>query len=124
LPHAPILLAPLIMLATAACKPPPEPSQAVAIADPERGRVAIERAGCGACHTIAGVWPQGRTAMAIDRIADQALIAGRLPNRPDLLAAFLRNAPATVPGSTMPPMPLGEEEARDAVAYLYSLEGR
>jgi cytochrome c1 len=123
LPHAPFTAVLLLML-TVACKPPPEATQAVAGADAARGRAAIERVGCGACHTIPGVWPRGRTAIAIDHIADQVLIGGRLPNRPDLLAAFLRNAPATLPGSTMPPMPLGEGEARDAVAYLYSLEGR
>jgi cytochrome c1 len=124
LSHAPIPAALLLMLTVVACKAPPKATQAVAGADPSRGRTAIERAGCGACHTIPGIWPQGKTAMAIDSTADQGLIAGRLPNRPDLLAAFLRNAPATLPGSTMPPMPLGEREARDAVAYLYSLEDR
>ncbi len=87
-----------------------------------RGLEAIERAGCGACHAIPGVrWPEGRTGPSLRGFADRGLIAGRVPNRPDLLAAFVRNAPAVVPETTMPPMPLTEQESRDVAAYLYSL---
>ena len=90
-------------------------------ADASRGRASIERAGCGACHTIPGIrWPKGGTGPALDGFAKQGLIAGRLPNRPDLLARFIRNAPATLPGSTMPAMPVSEGEARDIAAYLYA----
>ncbi len=54
------ILLPLV-LAAGACKPPPDPDIAVPLADPERGRRVIERVGCGACHTIAGIrWPQGK----------------------------------------------------------------
>lgn len=85
-----------------------------------RGKEAIERAGCAACHRIPGVrWPSGAVGSSLEGFSDQALIAGRLPNRPDVLAAFVRNAPAVLPGTTMPAMPLSEEEARDVAAYLY-----
>ena len=57
-------------------------------------------------------------------IADQALIAGQLPNRPDVLAAFVRNSPALLPESTMPAMPISEDESRDVAAYLYALSDR
>ena len=36
--------------------------------------------------------------------------------------AFVRDAPALVPGTAMPAMPISEEESRDVAAYLYSLE--
>lgn len=89
-------------------------------ASAERGKEAIERAGCAACHRIPGVrWPKGAVGPSLEGFADQGLIAGRVPNRPDLLAAFIRNAPAVLPGTTMPAMPLSEEEARDVAAYLY-----
>ena len=52
------------------------------------------------------------------------MIAGRLPNRPDVLAHFVRRAPELVPGTTMPAMPLSEKEARDVAAYLYTLRSR
>lgn len=89
-----------------------------------RGLAAMERVGCGACHVIPGLrWPQGASGPSLEGFAAQGLIAGRLPNRPDMLAAFVRDAPATVPGTTMPAMPLSAQEARDVAAYLYDASG-
>lgn len=94
-------------------------------ADPARGRQAIERVGCAACHRIPGIdWPKGASGPSLQGFAEQGLIAGRLPNRPDVLTAFVRNAPATLPGTTMPAMPLTQEEARDVAAYLYATGSR
>jgi hypothetical protein len=42
----------------------------------------------------------------------------------DLLAAYVRDAPATLPGTTMPAMPLTASEARDIAAYLYAATGQ
>lgn len=90
------------------------------VASANRGKQAIERVGCGSCHTIEGIsWPKGRAAPELGSFADRALIAGRVPNRPEMLAAFVRDAPAVVPGTTMPPMPLSQQESRDVAAYLY-----
>lgn len=89
-------------------------------ADAGRGKMAIERVGCGACHAIPGIaWPQGAVGPSLEGFARQTLIAGHLPNRPDRLAAFVRDAPAALPGTSMPAMPLTEAEARDVAAYLY-----
>lgn len=109
---------------TVGCKPPPAGNQFMPLASAERGRQAIKRAGCGSCHTIAGIdWPQGRAAPELGGFARRALIAGQLPNSPDRLAAFVRNAPAVAPGTTMPAMPLSQQDARDVAAYLYEIEG-
>ncbi len=117
-------LVPLLLL-SAACKPIPDQSQHMPQASAARGKAAIERAGCGACHDIPGIrWPQGQTGPSLQGFGTQGLIAGRLPNRPDLLAAFVRNAPQTLPGTTMPAMPMTPAEARDVAAYLYSTEER
>jgi mono/diheme cytochrome c family protein len=117
-------IAVLGLLLAGACKPPPAGPPASVLADADRGKRAIERAGCGACHTIPGIdWPQGRTAPALGGLEGRALIAGRLPNRPDVVAAFVRDAPALVPDSAMPAMPLSEREARDVAAYLYAIGG-
>lgn len=90
------------------------------LADAARGKNAIERVGCGACHTIQGIdWPQGKVGPSLDGLAHRGLIAGKLPNRPDVLAAYIRNAPAMVSGSGMPAMPVNESESRDIAAYLY-----
>lgn len=94
-------------------------------ASAKRGQEVIERAGCGACHVIPGVrWPRGRSGPSLEGFAGQGLIAGRLPNRPDVLAAYVRNAPATLPDTTMPAMPMSESEARDVAAFLYTTDGR
>ncbi len=90
------------------------------LADAANGKAVIERAGCGSCHVIPGVrWPQGKVGPNLDGLAERGLIAGKLPNEPDVLAAYIRNAPALVPGSGMPAMPVSEAEARHIVAYLY-----
>ena len=115
----------LLILLIAACKPPPDERHHMPEASVARGKEMIGKAGCGACHTIPGIpWPQGSLGPSLQGFAGQTLIAGRLPNRPDLLAAFIRNAPALVPGTTMPAMPLSEGESRDVAAYLYTLQPR
>lgn len=92
-------------------------------ASAERGRATIARAGCAACHSVPGIrWPQGKVGPALDGFAARNLISGRLPNRPDVLAAYVADAPAVLPGTTMPAMPINEREARDVAAYLYTLE--
>lgn len=89
-------------------------------ADLANGKRVIERVGCGACHVIPGVnWPQGKVGPALTGLGERGLIGGALPNRPDVLAAYIRNAPALVPGSGMPAMPVTERQSRDIAAYLY-----
>jgi mono/diheme cytochrome c family protein len=114
-----------LVLAVGACKPPPEPQQHMPEANPARGLAVIERVGCGSCHTIPGLgWPEGAVGPTLRNFADRNLIAGHLPNRPDILAAYVRNAPAVLPGTTMPAMPISQGEARDVAAYLYTLGER
>jgi cytochrome c1 len=110
------------LAAVAACKQPPEARQVPDAEAMQRGLVAIERVGCGSCHEIPGIdWPQGRTGPSLVGFDDAGPIAGALPNTPDNLAKFVRNAPAAKPGSTMPAMPLSEEESRAVAAYLYGM---
>lgn len=114
-----LALAPLLLV-VAACKPPPEQSYIMPMANAAQGKAAIKRVGCGSCHTIEGInWPQGKVGPKLDGLANRALIAGKLPNRPDVLASYIRDAPALLPGSSMPAMPVSETEARDIAAYLY-----
>lgn len=113
-----ILVLPLI-----ACKLPPDDRHAMPQADAARGREVIAQAGCTSCHTVPGInWPKGQFGPGLQGFAASNLIAGTLPNRPDVLAAYVRNAPEVLPGTTMPAMPISEGEARDVAAYLYTLE--
>lgn len=94
-------------------------------ADAGRGKALIGRVGCGSCHSIPGIdWPEAKVGPSLEGFAGRALIAGRYPNRPEILADYVRNAPAYTPQAGMPPMPLTEQEARDVAAYLYTLEPR
>jgi len=118
-------LFPLAAIALVACKPPPDQRHFMPMADAARGKEAIERVACGSCHTIPGVrWPQGKAGPNLAGLSERALIAGRLPNRPDVLAAYIRNAPALVPGTGMPAMPVSETEAKNIAAYLYEQGAR
>ncbi len=111
-----------IILALGACDAArPEPN-AMPGASPARGRAIVEKVGCGACHTIPGIRAaNGRVGPPLEGFADRALIAGDLPNRPDALASWVRNAPGHDRRTAMPPMPLTEQEARDVAAFLYTL---
>ena len=123
---APVLCAALIAATAllAGCKQPPDPRYDPKPSQAARGLAAIARAGCGACHEIPGLdWPRGRLGPSLAGFDDIGLIAGAVPNTAQNLAAFIRNAPAVKPGSTMPPMPVSEDEARAIAAYLYGLNG-
>lgn len=106
-----------------ACKPPPASRYIPDAADASRGLAAIERVGCAACHEIPGVgWPKGNAGPSLAGFDDYGPIAGQLPNTPENLAEFVRNAPLVKPGSPMPAMPLSQEQARDVAAYLHGLD--
>jgi sulfur-oxidizing protein SoxX len=105
-----------------ACADKSEPPRAVMGADASRGLEVMDRVGCGACHVTPGIdWPKGLAGPSLQGFADSPMIAGQFPNRPDLLIAFIRDAPSMAPASAMPAMPLTDAEARDVAAYLYTL---
>lgn len=93
--------------------------------DPARGHdiIASGTYGCTACHTIPGIrGPKGVVGPPLAGMARRGFIAGQLPNRPDVLVAWLQNPPALVPGTGMPNVGLGADQARDVAAYIYTLE--
>jgi cytochrome c1 len=100
----------------------PPPHLRVPGGDPARGRQAMEAIGCGACHRIPGV-RNARTMVGppLDAYAQRGYVAGRLPNRPANLVAWLKDPPAVSPGTAMPNLGLTEAQARDMAAYLYTL---
>jgi len=113
----------LVVLIAAACREEaPPPHLRVVGGEPERGRAVILAHGCGACHVIPGV--RGAVSWVgppLMEWARRGYVAGRLPNAPESLVAWLRDPQAVVPGTAMPNLGLTEAEARDAVAYLYTL---
>ncbi|MDC7785049.1 c-type cytochrome [Rhodoplanes sp. TEM] len=87
-----------------------------------RGRLVVERVGCGVCHVIPRVaGPRGTVGPSLAGFGSRTFVAGTLPNRPDVLADFVRDAPSLVPRTAMPPMPLDRDAARDVASFLHTL---
>lgn len=114
-----------LALLLAACDGPPDRTPTLGDADPRRGRELVSDKGCVACHTFPDVpWPRGGLGPSLEHFGRQGLIAGRLPNQPGVLMQFVRDAPAHLPGTAMPAIPMTEQEARDVTAYLLQLRPR
>jgi cytochrome c2 len=93
--------------------------------DPVRGRAIVTKGayGCTTCHAVPEVKaPRGVVGPPLDGMARRSFIAGRLPNKPGVLVAFLQDPPALVPETGMPNVGLRLEDARHVAAYLYTLE--
>jgi cytochrome c len=90
--------------------------------DPERGRAAIRRFGCQACHSVPGVrGPRGQVGPPLDGIGGRSFLAGQLPNTPTNMIRWIRAPQAVERGTAMPNLGVTEPEARDIAAYLYTL---
>lgn len=90
--------------------------------DPQAGRLAFRRYGCGACHEVKGQLAQdGQTGPALDKVGARAFLAGRLANQPDQMIRWIRFPQSVEPGGGMPDMGVTEGDARDIAAYLYTL---
>ncbi|HET7844328.1 MAG TPA: c-type cytochrome [Xanthomonadales bacterium] len=98
-----------------------ERAEAVAGGNVDRGRAAIERFGCGACHAIPGLaGPHGLVGPPLAGVGERAYVAGRLRNTPSNLARWIAHPQAVEPGNAMPDLGVSEAQARDIVAYLYA----
>jgi len=118
-----VVLLGLSGLALSACVDKADLPRPIVQADAAEGLAIIRQVGCAACHTIPGVaWPQGRSGGNLSGFGARPMIAGRLPNQPDVLIGWLIDAPSMDPGTAMPPMPLTQDQARDVAAYLYTLD--
>lgn len=90
--------------------------------DPERGRVALNRRPCKACHEIPGVaGATGKVGPPLTGFAGRAYIGGRLSNTPRNLIGWIIDPHATDPQTAMPPTGVARQEAADIAAYLYTL---
>lgn len=89
-----------------------------------RGRAVFLDSGCAACHTIRGTAAAGRLGPDLTHMAGRRMLAAAtLPNAPDELLAWLRDAQHAKPGNLMPGMPhLAEADLRALVHYLAELQ--
>jgi cytochrome c len=96
---------------------------AQAPASVERGRALLAQYQCGSCHTIPGVQSaRGQVAAPLAQWRFRSYIAGRLPNRPEVLVQWIAQPQSLVPGTAMPSMGVSPPDAQAMAAYLFSLE--
>jgi mono/diheme cytochrome c family protein len=89
----------------------------------ERGRALLAQYQCGSCHTIPGVAAaRGDKAAPLTQWRKRSYIAGRLPNRPQVLVQWIAAPQSLVPGTAMPSMGVSPDDAQAMAAYLFSLE--
>lgn len=98
-----------------------EHAAAITGGDPRRGEAMFIQYGCGSCHALKNV----RTAMGsvgppLDGIAIRAIIGGHLANRPENMERWIRDPQHVSPGTAMPNLGVGEADARDITAFLYT----
>jgi len=119
-------LIPLSLLAASACSGG-DPELAMVVnassgGDPQRGRAVIAQFGCGSCHLIPGVaGAQSLVGPPLISYSRRSYVAGELPNTADNLAEFIRAPQSVHPHTAMPAVGLSSVQARDVVAYLYTL---
>ncbi len=61
---------------------------------------------------------RGRLAVPLTDFGLRSYIAGRVPNRPELLARWIADPRSLVPDTAMPDMGVTDDDARDIAAYL------
>lgn len=90
-----------------------------------RGKTAIGKYGCGACHEIPGI--DGATATVgppLSNIAVRQYLGGHLLNTPDNMVHWIQHPQTIDPKNVMPEMGVTDQDARDITAFLYTLRGR
>jgi cytochrome c len=89
---------------------------------PARGKAAIRRYGCAACHSIPGIaGATGQVGPPLDGIANREHLAGRLSNTPENLIRWIRDPRGVQPGTAMPDLGVTEQDGKNIAAYLYTL---
>jgi cytochrome c2 len=89
--------------------------------DPRRGEAMFIQYGCGSCHALKNVrTATGMVGPPLDGIALRVIIAGHLSNTPQNMQTWIRDPQHVSPGTAMPDLNVGEQDARDITAFLYT----
>lgn len=95
---------------------------AVSGGNPELGREAASRYGCGSCHVIPGIeGANGLVGPPLSGIANRVYIAGVLTNTPENLMRWIQDPSAIDPLTAMPNTGVTEADARHLASFLYTL---
>ena len=94
---------------------------AITQGDPWRGESMFIQYGCGSCHALKNVrGAVGSVGPPLDGIALRVIIGGHLSNTPANMETWIRNPQQVAPGTAMPDLNVGAEDARDITAFLYT----
>ena len=89
--------------------------------DPRRGEAMFIQYGCGSCHALRNVrTATGMVGPPLDGVALRVIIGGHLANNPSNLQKWIRDPQHVAPGTAMPDLHVGEGDARDITAFLYT----
>ena len=91
--------------------------------DPSKGKDAIVRYGCTACHNVPGIQgPRGMVGPPLDHMATRAFIAGKIQNNPPNMEQWIVNPQSLDPNNAMPALGVTPADAKDIAAFLYTLK--
>jgi len=100
-----------VVLTAGRAAPRPDPRPA--------GQLLLAEYQCGACHRIDGVsGATGQRGPTLVAFGSRSYIAGRVPNTEPLLARWIADPQALVPGTAMPSLSVPPERARLMALYL------
>ena len=89
--------------------------------DPQRGEAMFIQYGCGSCHAMKNVRnATGSVGPPLDGIAVRVIIGGHLSNSPANMEKWIRDPQQVSPGTAMPDLNVGQQDARDMTAFLYT----
>lgn len=89
--------------------------------DPRRGEALFIEYGCGSCHSLRNVrTATGMVGPPLDGIALRTIVAGHLANNPENMELWIRDPQQVSKGTAMPDLGVGETDARDITAFLYT----
>jgi cytochrome c2 len=89
--------------------------------DPRRGEAMFIQYGCGSCHALKTVrTATGMVGPPLDGVALRVIIGGHLANTPANMEKWIRDPQHYAPGTAMPDLDVGGEDARDITAFLYT----
>ena len=91
--------------------------------DAARGKDAVVRYGCTACHNIPGVeGPRGMVGPPLDHMAARAFIAGKIQNTAPNMTQWIENPQSLDPNNAMPNVGVTPQDAKDIAAFMYTLK--
>ncbi|MGE5563456.1 MAG: c-type cytochrome [Bacillota bacterium] len=89
--------------------------------DPRRGEAMFIQYGCGSCHALKNVrTATGMVGPPLDGIALRTIIGGHLSNNSANMEKWIRDPQQVSPGTAMPDLNVGQQDARDITAFLYT----